>query len=127
VQPYVDALYGFADRHGFDGAGLIVDELLVDGSHHAPSRRIWPVAEAVKANLVEARLARPGAAGKAASLAALLKHHFLIADPPGGWHDRLDRDGACLSRFMPASTLYHIVCAIDELSRFATPSPGPSA
>jgi mannose/cellobiose epimerase-like protein (N-acyl-D-glucosamine 2-epimerase family) len=127
VQPYVDALYGFADRHGFDGAGLIVDELLVDGSHHAPSRRIWPVAEAVKANLVEARLGRPGAAGKAASLAALLKDHFLIADPPGGWHDRLDRDGACLSRFMPASTLYHIVCAIDELSRFATPSPDPSA
>ena len=73
VQPYVDALYDFADRHGFDGAGLIVDELLVDGSHHAPSRRIWPVAEAVKANLVEARLGRPGAADKAASLAALLK------------------------------------------------------
>ncbi len=127
VQPYVDALYDFADRYGFDGAGLIVDELLVDGSHHAPSRRIWPVAEAVKANLVEARLGRPGAEGKAASLAALLKDHFLTADPPGGWHDRLDRHGACLSKFMPASTLYHVVCAIDELSRFATASPGPSA
>jgi mannose/cellobiose epimerase-like protein (N-acyl-D-glucosamine 2-epimerase family) len=127
VQPYVDALYDFADRHGFDGAGLIVDELLVDGSHHAPSRRIWPVAEAVKANLVEARLGRPGAEGKAATLAALLKDHFLTADPPGGWHDRLDRHGACLSKFMPASTLYHVVCAIDELSRFARASAGPSA
>ncbi len=127
VQRYVDALYDFADRHGFDGAGLIVDELLVDGSHHAPSRRIWPVAEAVKANLVEARLGRPGAEGRAASLAALLKIHFLTADPPGGWHDRLDRHGACLSKFMPASTLYHVVCAIDELGRFATASAGPSA
>jgi mannose-6-phosphate isomerase len=127
VQPYVDALYDFADRYGFDGAGLIVDELLVDGSHHAPSRRLWPVAEAVKANLVEARLGRPGAEGKAVSLAGLLKDHFLTADPPGGWHDRLDRDGAYLSKFMPASTLYHVVCAIDELSRFATPSRGPSA
>jgi mannose/cellobiose epimerase-like protein (N-acyl-D-glucosamine 2-epimerase family) len=127
VQPYVDALYDFADRYGFDRAGLIVDELLVDGSHHAPSRRIWPIAEAVKANLVEARLGRPQAEDKAASLAGLLRERFLTADPPGGWYDRLDRNGACLSKFMPASTLYHVVCAIDELSPFATGSSGPAA
>jgi mannose/cellobiose epimerase-like protein (N-acyl-D-glucosamine 2-epimerase family) len=127
VQPYVDALYDFADRYGFDGAGLIVDELLVDGSHHAPSRRIWPVAEAVKANLVEARMGRPRSEGKAASLAALLRDRFLISDPSGGWHDRLDGRGACLSKFMPASTLYHIVCAIDELDQFVNGSADPSA
>ena len=127
VQPYVDALYDFADRYGFDGAGLIVDELLVDGSHHSPSRRIWPIAEGVKANLVEARLGRPQAEGKAAALAVLLRDRFLTADPPGGWHDRLDRNGACLSKFMPASTLYHLVCAIDELSQFATASSDPAA
>jgi len=126
VQPYVDALYDFADRHGFDGAGLIVDELLVDGSHHAPSRRLWPIAEAVKANLVEARLGRPQSVGKAASLAVLLRDRFLTTDPPGGWHDRLDRDGVCLSKFMPASTLYHVVCAIDELSQFASGASDPS-
>jgi mannose/cellobiose epimerase-like protein (N-acyl-D-glucosamine 2-epimerase family) len=126
VQPYVDVLYDFADRYGFDGAGLIVDELLVDGSHHAPSRRIWPIAEAVKANLVEARLGRPQSEGKAASLAVLLRDHFLTSDPAGGWHDRLDRNGACLSKFMPASTLYHVVCAIDELSQFSTGSSDPS-
>ena len=121
VQPYVDALYGFADRHGFDGAGLIVDELLVDGSHHAPSRRIWPVAEAIKANLVEARLGRPGAEGKAASLAALLQGPFPDRrSAPAAGIDRLDRHGACLSKFMPASTLYHVVCAIDELSDAAS-------
>ncbi len=127
VWPYVDALYDFADRYGFDGAGLIVDELLVDGSHHAPSRRIWPIAEAVKANLVEARLGRPRSEGKAASLAILLRDHFLTSDPPGGWHDRLDRNGACLSKFMPASTLYHVVCAIDEISQFVSSSTEPSA
>jgi mannose-6-phosphate isomerase len=120
VQLYVDALYGFADRHGFDGAGLIVDELLVDGSHHTPSRRIWPIAEAIKANLVEARLGRVQSERKAASLAVLLRDHFLTADPAGGWLDRLDRNGACLSEFMPASTLYHLVGAIDELSQSAT-------
>ena len=120
AQPYVDVLYDFADRYGFDRTGLIVDEVLVDGSHHAPSRRVWPVAEAIKANLVEARLGRPQSADKAASLAILLREHFLIAAPAGGWHDRLDRDGVCLSEFMPASTLYHVVSAIDELDQFAT-------
>jgi mannose-6-phosphate isomerase len=120
VQPYVDALYGFADRYGFDGAGLIVDELLVDGSHHARSRRVWPIAESIKANLVEARLGRAQSEGKAASLAVLLRDHFLTSDPAGGWHDRLDHNGACLSKFMPASTLYHLACAIDELSQFVT-------
>jgi mannose/cellobiose epimerase-like protein (N-acyl-D-glucosamine 2-epimerase family) len=57
----------------------------------------------------------------------LLRDHFLTSDPAGGWRDRLDRGGACLSKFMPASTLYHVVCAIDELNRFATGSPDPSA
>ncbi len=123
VQPYVDALYGFADRYGFDRTGLIVDELLVDGSHHAPSRRIWPIAEAIKANLVEARLGRPQSEDKAASLAVLLRDRFLVSEAAGGWHDRLDHNGVCLSEFMPASTLYHVVSAIDELDQFASRPP----
>jgi len=32
----------------------------------------------------------------------------------------------CLSKFMPASTLYHVVCAIDELSQFASGASDPS-
>ena len=123
VQPYVDALYDFADRYGFDRTGLIVDELLVDGSHHAPSRRIWPIAEAIKANLVEARLGRPQSEDKAASLAVLLRDRFLASEAAGGWHDRLDHNGMCLSEFMPASTLYHVVSAIDELDQFASRPP----
>src|SRR5262249_19526677 len=66
---YVDALYAHADRHGFDRQGLIVDQVLIDGKHHAPSRRIWPVAEAIKANLVEARRGRARSAEKANALA----------------------------------------------------------
>jgi mannose/cellobiose epimerase-like protein (N-acyl-D-glucosamine 2-epimerase family) len=112
VQRHVDALYAHADRHGFDSAGLIVDQLLVDGSPHTPSRRLWPIAEAIKANLVEIR--RAGSVEKAASLAVLLRDRFL--DPAGGWVDRLDAEGACASTYMPASTLYHLIGAIDELS-----------
>jgi mannose-6-phosphate isomerase len=116
VQRYVDALYGYADRHGFDRAGMIVGEVLDDGTHQPGVRRIWPVTEAIRSNIAEAKLGRPGAQGKAAALAALLRNRFLTDQPAGGWFDRLDHDGGCAIDFMPASTLYHLIGAIDELS-----------
>ena len=115
VQRHVDALYGHADRHGFDRAGMIVGEVLDDGTHRSGVRRIWPVTEAIRSNMVEARLGRPRALGKATALAALLRNRFLTDQPAGGWLDRLDTDGNCACDFMPASTLYHLVGAIDEL------------
>jgi mannose-6-phosphate isomerase len=39
--------------------------------------------------------------------------------PAGGWIDRLDEHGRPATDVMPASTLYHVMCAIDELDRFA--------
>ena len=119
VQTYVDALYDHAHRYGFDEAGMIVGELLVDGTPRDGVRRIWPVAEAIKANLIEARRGRSQSEGRAAALAVLLRDRFLTLDPPGGWLDRLDHNGRCANEYMPASTLYHLVGAIDELSRFA--------
>lgn len=119
MQAYVDALYGHADRYGFDEAGMILGELLVDGTPRAGVRRIWPVTEAIKANLVEARHGRKQGEGRAAALAVLLRDRFLTVDPPGGWRDRLDDKGCCVSEYMPASTLYHLLGAIDELRRFA--------
>ena len=35
--------------------------------------------------------------------------------PPGGWIDRLDEMGRPATDFMPASTLYHVICAVDVL------------
>jgi len=119
MQAYVDALHSHADRYGFDEAGMILGELLVDGTPRAGVRRIWPVTEAIKANLVEARHGRTQGEGRAAALAVVLRERFLTIDPPGGWRDRLDDKGRCVSEYMPASTLYHLLGAIDELSRFA--------
>ena len=69
VQSYVDALYGHADRYGFDEAGT--DRRRAAGRRHARAgvRRIWPITEAIKANLVEARLGRTQGEGRAAALA----------------------------------------------------------
>ena len=119
VQPFVDALYGHADRHGFDAGGMLHGEVLVDGTPRAGLRRIWPVTEAIRSNLIEARHGRAQGEGKAAALAVLLRERFLTTDRAGGWRDKLDHDGRCMNEFMPASTLYHLMGAIDELSRSA--------
>jgi len=119
VQRFVDALYRHADTHGYDREGLIVDEVLIDGSHHTRSRRTWPTTEAIKANVVEAEWGREESEDKAARLAALLLQRFLAPAPAGGWIDRLDEDGKPATNFMPASTFYHVACAIDELDRVA--------
>jgi mannose/cellobiose epimerase-like protein (N-acyl-D-glucosamine 2-epimerase family) len=119
VQTYADALYRHADAYGYDGDGLIMDELLRDGRAHKRSRRTWPITEAIKANLAEAALGRPGAVDKVIALADRLHDRFLTRDLQGGWMDRLDEHGRPATDFMPASTLYHVLCMVDELDRAA--------
>mgnify|MGYP003347412068 CR=1 FL=1 len=115
VQGFVDALYSHADRYGFAPSGLIVDELLADGTVKTASHRVWPVTEAIKANAVEGGKGRPGAERRAVALIQLLFARFLTATAAGGWIDRRDQGGAPATDFMPASTLYHVICALDVL------------
>jgi mannose-6-phosphate isomerase len=124
VTPYADALYRHADAHGYDRDGLIVDELLRDGRVHRPSHRTWPVTEAIKGNLAEAAVGRAGAARRVAALAECLHGRFFAGVTPGGWMDRLDGQGRPATDFMPASTLYHVLCMIDELDRSVSGTPG---
>ncbi len=120
VGSYADALYRHADAHGYAGDGLVMDELLRDGRTHKPSHRTWPVTEALKANLAEAALGRPGATERAVALAACLHERFFVKVAPGGWMDRLDQQGRPATDFMPASTLYHVLCALSELDEAAS-------
>lgn len=118
VHSYVEALYSHADRYGYATSGLVVDELLSSGSVRTPSHRAWPVTEAIKANVVEAARGRAGAESKAATLAGLLRTRFFMTDPMGVWIDRLDKNGAPATNFVPASTLYHVIGALDVLHAF---------
>ncbi len=123
VQALVDALYDHAVRFGVDSGGLVVDQVLADGSRPGRLRRIWPLTEAIRAHVVEARHGRIEAAERAAALAAVLRQRFLTRQPAGGWIDRRDEDGRTLSQFMPASTLYHLVGAVDELAAAGASRP----
>lgn len=115
VQPFVDGLYAHAQRYGYDGRGLIVDELYSDGRVKMPSHRVWPVTEAIKANVVEAARGRSGAEQRIVSLVESLRDCYFVGTASGGWMDRLDKDALPATDFMPASTLYHVLCAADEL------------
>ena len=123
VGSYADSLYRHADAHGYDRDGLVMDELLRDGRAHKRSHRTWPITEAIKANLAEAAVGRPGAAERVIALADRLHERFFVRVASGGWMDRLDACGRPATDFMPASTLYHVLCMLDELDRFASGEP----
>ena len=74
--------------------------------------------EAIKGDLGEALRGRPGSRERAIALTEALHDRFLGPAPRGGWVDRLGQDGSRLVDFMPATRLYHLVCAVDELSGF---------
>ena len=46
-----------------------------------------------------------------------LKTHYLDHPIAGGWYDQFDRDGRSLVDAIPASTMYHVLCAITEADR----------
>ena len=117
VSKHIDGLYDHALRFGSDASGMPYDEILVEGAPRLRSHRAWPVTEAIKAHVIEAEEGRAGACARATMFSRLLAKHFLLDEPVGGWIDRLDEHGRSVSDFMPASTFYHVFCAIAELTR----------
>ena len=118
VGSIVERLYEHAGRAGFGADGLLVDEVRPDGVVAKASRRLWPMTEAIKSDLAEALRGRMGAMERAAASTQALHRRFLEPAPEGGWVDRLDPDGTPLGDFMPATSLYHLAGAIDELAGF---------
>jgi len=118
VGSVLERLYAHAGRAGFDTDGLLVDEVRPDGAIAKASRRLWPMTEAIKCDLAEARRGRMGAMERATTSTQALHRHFLAPAPHGGWVDRLEPDGTPLGDFMPATSLYHLAGAVDELAGF---------
>jgi mannose/cellobiose epimerase-like protein (N-acyl-D-glucosamine 2-epimerase family) len=113
-----------AEAHGVDATrGVAVNELLDDGSPRDPGARLWPQTERIKGHLALA-----GAAAAEAERALHFDHagaagealeRYLRVETPGLWRDKMEPDGHFRVEPSPASSFYHIVCAIDELDRAA--------
>lgn len=98
-----------AGARGFNAKGLLVDEYSTYGKVVNSSTRLWPLTEAVKALTICDNIVPY----KAGSCWSALQSQFLADAPLGGWHDHFAEDGTLLVDFIPASSLYHICCAMD--------------
>jgi mannose/cellobiose epimerase-like protein (N-acyl-D-glucosamine 2-epimerase family) len=97
--------------------GCLLDEGDADGNVRKFTRRLWPQTELAKAWIAQADAGEPGAADEARQALALLHRHYLQHPVPGGWYDQFDSDDRSLVDLIPASSFYHIICAIAEADR----------
>jgi mannose-6-phosphate isomerase len=113
-------LFDIGERYGIDVVrGVAIDVLLADMSSHSRQARLWPQTERLKAALALARGAteseRKTSLERSALVAAEGLSHYLHTTIPGLWHDKMRADGTFVIEPAPASSLYHIACAIDCL------------
>lgn len=96
--------------------GVAVNALLDDFSIHDAEARLWPQTERLKAAAKMAVTTGDPRYWSMATQAAQGLQRYLATDVPGLWFDRLKADGHFVRQSAPASSFYHIVCAIAELS-----------
>ncbi len=100
-------------------SGLLYDALLDDGSVHDSRHRCWPQTEALKAHLAMAEFAGRRDLSAIGQTVSNLLDRYLSHKPAGTWLDQFDDNDIPLSKFVPASTLYHVYLAFAELLRLA--------
>lgn len=104
-----------------DATGCLIDESDVQGNVVKSTRRLWPQTEIVKAWLAQAESGVAGAADEAREALARLDKYYLQHPVKGGWYDQFDAEGNSLVDTIPASSFYHILCAIAEADRVLGP------
>jgi mannose/cellobiose epimerase-like protein (N-acyl-D-glucosamine 2-epimerase family) len=100
-----------------EATGCLIDEGDAEGNIRKSTRRLWPQTEIAKAWIAQAEAGEQGAADQALEALARLHRHYLTHPVPGGWYDQFDRDNRSLVDAIPASSFYHIICAIAEAER----------
>jgi mannose-6-phosphate isomerase len=110
-------LLASALRYREDATGCLLDEGNADGSITKYTRRLWPQTEIAKAWLAQAEAGEQAAADEARNALVRLYRYYLRHPVKGGWYDQFDRDNRSLVDSIPASSFYHIVCAITEAER----------
>lgn len=107
-------LLASALRYRDEATGCLVDEGDTSGNVKRHTRRLWPQTELAKAWIAQAEAGEAGAADEARMALARLERHYLCHPVAGGWHDQFDRDGSSLIATIPASSFYHVLCAVTE-------------
>ena len=111
-------LIDIGERHGVRN-GLATNSLLDDFSPHDAGARLWPQTERLKAAAIAARLTGEAKYFSMAVAAADGLMRYLDTPIPGLWRDRIDAGGRVVDEPAPASSFYHLVAAIAEISALA--------
>jgi mannose-6-phosphate isomerase len=113
-------LVEIAETYGVDtDRGVAFNEIWDDFTPKDRRARLWPQTERIKAWLALASIAEKEAEWEYAIERATLAAHglnlFLAKDVVGAWNERMCEDESFLYEPAPASSLYHITCAIAEM------------
>ena len=111
-------LIEIGETHGVRN-GLATNSLLDDFSAHDAGARLWPQTERLKAAALAARCTGEARYLSSAVAAADSLLRYLACPTPGLWYDRIDAHGNLVDEPAPASSFYHLVAAIAELSALA--------
>lgn len=109
-------MIGFTESCGVDARrGVAVNAILTDGAPHDRRARLWPQTERIKAATAAAlHTGDPDYWAMAADAAESVLGYF-TGTAAGLWRDMMEPDGTFSDKVTPASSFYHIVCAISEL------------
>jgi mannose/cellobiose epimerase-like protein (N-acyl-D-glucosamine 2-epimerase family) len=108
------ALLTSALRYTDPASGCLVDEGNTAGNVTRSTRRLWPQTEIAKAWIAQAETSEEGAEQKALEALARLEQNYLRHPVRGAWYDQFDANGTSLVKEIPASSFYHVICAIAE-------------
>lgn len=110
-------LLASALRYRDEVSGCLIDEGDAAGHFTKNTRRCWPQTEIAKAWIAQAEAGEAGADAEARAALLRLQRHYLSHSVAGGWYDQFDGEGKSLVDVIPASTFYHVFCAVAEADR----------
>lgn len=118
MSAWVTPLYEQAYKIGFTQSGLMYDVTDLEGKPLAQTKRTWPMTEAIKANISQAKAGVKNAEQRAADAINSLFKFYLSVPVGGSWVDLRGDQDEIANRFAPASTFYHLMCASLEVSDY---------
>lgn len=119
VEVYTEALYRQGLAIGRVASGLVLDEVLLDGTPLKNTKRCWGLTELIKGSLVRARAGDPEAEARAVQAIDDLFTYYLTATTPGAYVDQRGAADEVVLDKAPASTLYHLVVLAAEVADYA--------
>jgi mannose/cellobiose epimerase-like protein (N-acyl-D-glucosamine 2-epimerase family) len=100
--------------------GVALDEITRDFHIRRATARCWPQTERLKAAIACRAWHEPGSDPRAEAEREIVEawgalERYLDVPRRGLWRDRMREDGSFVDEPAPASTFYHLACAVSEL------------